>query len=193
MGSYKEQKMTRSSRGGSGYKKVLIGVLVTVLLVCAGIGIIVWQTRFPDTLPPPYFRLRDLYDEPYERGWGIDLPGYGPTLRFTGVQAHTLKPGSVPHEDGHLALQGGRIVFSGAGEGRCVEAVQAEDEGGLDAALCSDDSSLQRWEAVEDGLLRLVNTELCITVGGNYTEGPAGPWARRDLLIRQCVGGRDQI
>ena len=175
-----------------GYRQVLPGVLV-IIIVCGGIGILAWQlTNKQDILPPPYFRLRDMYGEPYQHGWGIDLPGYGPTIRFTGVQAHTLKPGSVGHDDGHLALQGGRIVFSSAGEGRCLEAVKAGESAGLDAPLCSD-SDLQRWEVEEEGVVRLVNTSLCITVGGNNTQGQAGPWARRDLLISKCVGGRDQI
>ena len=174
-----------------GYRQVLPGVLV-IIIVCGGIGILAWQLTKQDMLPPPYFRLRDMYGEPFQHGWGIDLPGYGPTIRFTGVQAHTLKPGSVGHEDGHLALQGGRIVFSSAGEGRCLQAVQAGERAGLDAPLCSD-SDLQRWEVGEEGGVRLVNTSLCITVGGNNTQGQAGPWARRDLIISKCVGGRGQI
>ena len=177
-----------------GYRQVVLGLLV-MILVCGGVAILAWQLTKQDILPPPYFRLRDLYGEPYQHGWGIDLPGYGPTIRYTAVQAHTLKPGSVGHEDGHLALQGGRIVFSSAGEGRCLEAVHAGEGAGLDAPLCSD-SHLQMWERGvegEEGVVRLVNSSLCITVGGNNTQGQAGSWARRDLLISKCVGGRDQI
>ena len=72
----------------------------------------------------------------------------------------------------------------------------AEDDAGLYAPLCGDDN-LQRWEVVGlvvgSGQVRLVNTELCITVGGQHTEAPAGPLVRRDLRIRQCDGDRDQI
>ena len=174
-----------------GYRQVVLGLLV-MILVCGGVAILAWQLTKQDILPPPYFRLRDLYGEPYQHGWGIDLPGYGPTIRFTAVQAHTLKPGSVGHEDGHLALQGGRIVFSSAGEGRCLEAVHAGEGAGLDAPLCSNDN-LQRWEVVGSGLVRLVTTELCITVGGQQSQAPAGPLARRDLRIRLCDGDKDQI
>ena len=143
-------------------------------------------------LPPPYFRLKDLYGEPHQRGWGIDLPGKPPNLTFTGIQAHTLKLASEPYNDGQVALQGGRIVFLGAGEGRCVQAVVAEEGAGLDAPLCSNDN-LQRWEVVGSGLVRLVTTELCITVGGQQSQAPAGPLVRRDLRIRLCDGDKDQI
>ena len=44
-------------------------------------------------------------------------------------------------------LRGGRIEFLGAGEGRCLQAVAAEDDAGLYAPLCGDDN-LQRWEVV---------------------------------------------
>merc|ERR1711862_137280 len=72
---------------------------------------------------------------------------------------------------------------NGAGEGRCVQAVMAEEGAGLDAPLCSNDN-LQRWEVVGSGLVRLVTTQLCITVGGQQSQSPAGPLARRDLRIR---------
>ena len=78
-------------------------------------------------------------------------------------------------------LRGGRIEFLGAGEGRCLQAVAAEDDAGLYAPLCGDDN-LQRWEVVGSGQVRLVNTELCITVGGQHTQAPAGPLVRRDLI-----------
>ena len=37
-------------------------------------------------LSPPYIRLKDLLDEPNGFGWGIDLPGFGASLRLTDIQ-----------------------------------------------------------------------------------------------------------
>ena len=45
---------------------------------------------------------QDVYGEPLSHGWGVDLPGIGDTLRFTGVQAHSLKPAAAPNTDGHM-------------------------------------------------------------------------------------------
>ena len=55
---------------------------------------------------------QDLHGEPFSHGWGLDLPGYGASLRLTSLQAHTLKPASARHSDGHQEVRGDRIVFT---------------------------------------------------------------------------------
>ena len=85
-----------------GNKKMIIAGTCALLSLLLGAGILVWFVTAdtgPALLPLPYFRLKDLYEEPFHHGWGIDLPGYGPTLRCTAVQAHTLKPENVGHAD----------------------------------------------------------------------------------------------
>merc|ERR1712215_440873 len=81
------------------------------------------QSEQSDILPPPYFRLRSVYGEPKGYGWGIDIPGYGPTLNLSGLlQAHTLKPAEGgEHEDMHQVLvtskiQGSQVVLLDAGQ-----------------------------------------------------------------------------
>ena len=36
------------------------------------------------------------------------------------------------------------------------------------------------------GLVRLLTTDLCLSVGGPGSERGAGAWARRDLSLRPC-------
>ena len=61
------------------------GVLIRFVTVESG----------PDLLPPSISGLKDLYGKPFIHGCGLDLQGYGPTHRYTQVQAHTLKPGGL--------------------------------------------------------------------------------------------------
>eukprot|EP00092_Neocalanus_flemingeri_P084235 GFUD01105790.1.p1 GENE.GFUD01105790.1~~GFUD01105790.1.p1 ORF type:complete len:195 (-),score=52.63 GFUD01105790.1:27-611(-) len=174
-------------------RKLIIAVTSAVVLLA--VCILVWFATAeggPVLLSPPYFRLKNMYGEPFNHGWGIDLPGYGPTLRFSDVQAHTLKPANVSHSDGHMKLEDGRIAFYADGGGRCLEAIKAAENSALNANICSD-SELQKWEVEGEGMVMLVGYSLCLSVGSNETQSAAGPWARRDLLIRLCDGGIDQI
>ena len=43
--------------------------------------------------------------------------------------------------------------------------------------------------------MRLVATDLCLTVGGPESERGAGPWARRELSLSLCgeAGARAQV
>ena len=173
---------------------LLVGVLV-LLTVFGLVAAVVWRGASPgapDLLPPPFLRLRDLYEEPNGHGWGVDLPGYGPTLTFSPLQAHTLKPASVPHQDGHLTPRADRLEFSGAGAGRCLQAAAARLGSTLAAVRCGANIQLQRWR-LEGGLVRLAGTQLCLTVAGRETERPAGRWTRRDLSLQSCTAGRDQL
>jgi len=204
--------MVSFSEGLSRKRKVQLasGLLAGSVLV----GVLVWQLHptssspspFPDpdnssipstspnTNPPPllhspYIRLMDQADEPFGHGWGIDLPGFGPSLRFNKVQAHTLKPADVGNSDMHQTwdLETGQIRFSEDGSGRCLEAETATYLAFLNANPCSPGSSLQKWIFGEDATFRLVdNDSLCLAVGGRETERAAGPWVRRDLVVGNC-------
>ena len=89
--------------------------------------------------------FKDLYGEPFGHGWGIDLPGIGASVKFKSVQAHTLKPNHVPHTDGHMVLENGRIVFQGDGQGRCLTARNVSEGSLLDAEPCEESNERQVW------------------------------------------------
>ena len=88
-----------------------------------------------------------MFGEPFGHGWGLDLPGYGETLKFTNVQAHTLKPASVPNCDGHMKYEDNLIKFTQDGAGRCLTARSGDPNSALDAAPCSQKNKtfLQSW------------------------------------------------
>ena len=90
--------------------------------------------------------IKDVYDEPFGHGWGIDLPGFGATLKFTNIQAHTLKPGTSGNSDGHMVHDNGKIVFTEDGEGRCLTAKENVTQSFLNADMCEDDNHLQLWD-----------------------------------------------
>ena len=73
-----------------------------------------------------------------------------------------------------------------------MEAAAAVEMSGLNANLCSD-SKLQMWEVEGVEYVRLADSMLCLTVGSYHTQREAGPWARRDLFLTSCHGGRDQL
>ena len=139
----------------------------------------------PTTLPPPAPSLRGT-----KRSWlGCGLTSH---LQSATLQAHTLKPASVPHQDGHLSPRADTLEFSGAGAGRCLQAAAARLGSTLAAVRCGSNIQLQRWR-LEGGLVRLAGTQLCLTVAGRETERPAGKWTRRDLSLQSCMAGQDQL
>merc|ERR1711915_1169983 len=87
----------------------------------------------PKLMPAPYLRLLEIYEEPFGHGWGVDLPGFGPTLKYESVQAHTLKPYGSRHSDMHQVFHEGRIEFLDDGAGRCLEAKSSKSGTLLDA------------------------------------------------------------
>ena len=89
---------------------------------------------------------KDIYDEPFGHGWGIDLPGFGETLTFVNIQAHTLKPLTSGHSDGHMVHIDGKIIFTQDGEGRCLTANDNRTQSFLNADICEDDNYLQFWD-----------------------------------------------
>ena len=111
--------------------------------------------RTSTLLAPPYMRLEALLEEPLGHGWGVDIPGYGPSLNLSSLQvdpapelkilqnnlqAHTLKRAEGDrHADMHQFFNPfpdqeacprqrvcGQIRFTEAGLGRCMEALAGE-------------------------------------------------------------------
>ena len=102
--------------------------------------------------PPILFQIlwQDKYGEPFDHGWGIDIPGFGASLNFTGIQAHTLKPARVGNSDGHVKYEEvgeglGLIRFTEDGAGRCLAARSAAVNTSLDADPCTEKNKLQLW------------------------------------------------
>ena len=89
---------------------------------------------------------KDIFDEPFGHGWGIDLPGFESTLKFVNIQAHTLKPATSGNSDGHMIHDNGRIKFTQDGKGRCLTAKHNMTLSFLNADICEDDNHLQLWD-----------------------------------------------
>ena len=65
---------------------VTVAILVAGGLVAVSVGIY-WSTPGPPPLlTPPYMRLEALLEEPLGHGWGVDIPGYGPSLNLSSLQ-----------------------------------------------------------------------------------------------------------
>ena len=166
-------------------------IILSCMLIVIGAALAIWRLNYssnpsdgPNLMPAPYLRLLEIHEEPFGHGWGVDLPGFGPTLKYESVQAHTLKPNGSQHSDMHQIFRAGRIEFLDDGAGRCLEAKKSESGSHLDANNCSN-SQKQKWEE-EGGQLRLAGSQLCLTVGEQDTQRPAGPFVRRDLLLEKC-------
>ena len=65
---------------------VTVAILVAGCLVAVSVGIY-WPTAGPPPLlTPPFMRLEALLEEPLGHGWGVDIPGYGPSLNLSSLQ-----------------------------------------------------------------------------------------------------------
>ena len=115
--------------------------------------------------PPESFQIlwQEKYGEPFDHGWGIDIPGFGASLNFTGIQAHTLKPASVGNSDGHMKYEEvgegiigseGLIRFTEDGAGRCLTARSAAVNTSLEAIHCSERNKLQLWSIAVNEWMR---------------------------------------
>ena len=84
--------MEEEARGSSMCTKRRLAVIVTVVtlvavsLVAVSVGVYWRRQGPPPLLTPPYIRLEALLDEPMGHGWGVDIPGYGPSLNFSSLQ-----------------------------------------------------------------------------------------------------------
>merc|ERR1712192_220784 len=139
---------------------VTVAILVVAGLVAVSVGIYWHAAGPPPLLTPPYMRLEAIFEEPLGHGWGVDIPGYGPSLNLSSLQAHTLKRAAGErHADMHQFFspfpeqaacpsQGvcGQVRFTEAGLGRCMEALAAKENAGLKTAACDEDSIMQMWQ-----------------------------------------------
>ena len=66
-------------------------VLVAASLAAVAVGIFLHTASAdpPPLLTPPYMRLEALFEEPLGHGWGVDIPGYGPTLNLSSLQVNS--------------------------------------------------------------------------------------------------------
>ena len=66
-------------------------VLVAASLGAVAVGIFLHRASAdpPPLLTPPYMRLEALFEEPLGHGWGVDIPGYGPTLNLSSLQVNS--------------------------------------------------------------------------------------------------------
>ena len=65
---------------------VTVAILFAAGVVAVSVGIY-WHTAGPPPLlTPPYMRLEALLEEPLGHGWGVDIPGYGPSLNLSSLQ-----------------------------------------------------------------------------------------------------------
>ena len=84
--------MEEGARGSSMCTKRRLVIIVTVVslvavsLVAVSVGVYWERQGPPPLLTPPYMRLEALLDEPMGHGWGVDIPGYGPSLNFSSLQ-----------------------------------------------------------------------------------------------------------
>ena len=65
---------------------VTVAILVAGGVVAVSVGIYWHMTGPPALLTPPYMRLEALLEEPLGHGWGVDIPGYGPSLNLSSLQ-----------------------------------------------------------------------------------------------------------
>jgi hypothetical protein len=77
-------------------RRLALLVAVAVVAAAAVAAVVHWQSGLSAALPPPYLRLRALIEEPHGRGWGVDIPGYGPSLNFSLLQVARRLPAQPP-------------------------------------------------------------------------------------------------
>ena len=73
-------------------------ILVAASLAAVAVGIFLHTASAgpPPLLTPPYMRLEALFEEPLGHGWGVDIPGYGPTLNLSSLQVNSSKFNNPP-------------------------------------------------------------------------------------------------
>ncbi|MEO1584533.1 MAG: hypothetical protein AAFR96_08170 [Planctomycetota bacterium] len=140
-----------------------------------------------------HMRLKDDLDRPQD-GWFLDVVGSGPHIRFDmPLIAHNIKPGLYADEAVEFTAEG-RILFP-AYPGYCVTVMGLNEFALPGAALmlkpCGEDipflnaSKFQTFELLDDGMVQLKGTDLCITVGdeSERTFDPTHRW--RTLYVER--------
>ena len=133
-----------------------------------------------------HMRLQDDLDRPQD-GWCLDVVGSGPHIRFDmPLIAHNIKPGLFADEAVEFT-ENGQIRFP-AYPGYCVTVMGLNEFALPGAALmlkkCGEDipflnaSKFQTFELLDNGMVQLKGTDLCITVGdeSERTFDPTHRW-----------------
>lgn len=141
-----------------------------------------------------HMRLIDDLDRPQD-GWCLDVVGSGRHIRFDmPLIAHNIKPGLYADEAVEFT-EDGQIRFP-AYPGYCVTVMGLNQYALPGASLmlkkCGEEipflnaPKFQTFELLENGMVRLVGSDLCITVGdvSERTFDPTHAW--RTLYVDRC-------
>jgi len=141
-----------------------------------------------------HMRTVDDLDRPQD-GWCLDAVGNGPHIRFDmPLIAHNCKPGLYSDEAVQF-LENGRITFP-AYANACVTVMGLNQNALPGSALmlkpCGQTipflnaPRFQQFEHLDDGKVRLKNSDLCITMGDEFkdTFDPTHAW--RTLYVDRC-------
>lgn len=141
-----------------------------------------------------HMRLLDDLDRPQD-GWCLDVVGSGPHIRFDmPLIAHNIKPGLYADEAVEFTADG-QIRFP-AYPGYCVTVMGLNQYALPGAALMLKECGaelpflnapkFQTFELLENNQVRLVGSDLCITVGAvsERTFDPTHAW--RTLYMERC-------
>ena len=139
-------------------------------------------------------RLKDDMDRPQD-GWCLDVVGSGRHIRFDmPLIAHNIKPGLFADEAVEFP-EAGQIRFP-AYPGYFVTVMGLNQNALAGAALmlkkCGEElpflnaPKFQLFEHLENGMIRLKDSDLCITVGDESKEtfDPTHAW--RTLYMERC-------
>ena len=123
----------------------------------------------------PFIRLKDLFEEPSGRGWGLDIRGWGLLIRFNYSNVHVISVKTSNYwysRDMRVRLNKDRIEFLEDGLDYCLEARYAKEGSPVDARKCLEMKN-GKWKDI-NGQLNLLGTNLCLTVFGRVKN----PWRK---------------
>lgn len=141
-----------------------------------------------------HMRLVDDMDRPQD-GWCLDVVGSGPHIRFDmPLIAHNIKPGLFADEavrftkDGHIifpAYPGLSLTVMGLNQNALAGASLMLKPSGQELPFLNA-PKFQTFEHLENGMIRLKGSNLCITVGDESKEtfDPTHAW--RTLYMERC-------
>ena len=156
--------------------------LAVLVAVGARVGVVQAAPPGATQTAAPFLSLTDNVGEPNDVGWCIDLEGHGDSITFTNMHVHSCKDSGT---DVQWFPESGRIKGVGDGDGRCIQAQSTSNGAGVDAPTCDEAEALQEFVYCTDGTLRTENLGLCLVAGPTMIE--AGPWNKRDLLVKNCT------
>ena len=138
--------------------------------------------------------LRTIHALDDARGYCLDIPGEGQTLRLDDpLQAHTCKYGG-PNDDQRFELTGDGAIRASAYD-RCLAAGSLTAGAQLVVRACA--TAAPRWSMASGRLSPISRSDLCITFAGDKG-APAGTpilispvYHRRDVLLERCEPARE--